>query len=98
MCYNNSRKEVKTHSFDRLCSAEEIILVLNGNKYCVQGFHENNLAHLYLQQWKPEIDDAILWSYSGNDIVECGDNFLDAKVFNGKSFWGVEKEIEWVDE
>ncbi|MCC8043357.1 MAG: hypothetical protein LIO69_07630 [Oscillospiraceae bacterium] len=92
------KKEEKPHFFDRLYSAQEIILVLNGKKYCVQGFHENNLAHMYLQQWEPEIDDAVLWSYSGNDMVDCGDNFLDAKVFNGKSFWEVEKEIEWVDE
>ncbi len=31
-------------------------------------------------------------------IEQCIDTFENAKIFDGKTFWDVEKEMEWVDE
>ena len=34
---------------------------------------------------------------STNSVKECADKFLEAKIWDGKSFWEVESEMEWVD-
>ncbi len=36
-----------------------------------------------------------VWGYGEDDIKE---QFLQAKIFDGKSFWEVEHEIAWYDE
>ena len=36
-----------------------------------------------------------MWGYGEDDVKEA---FLNAKIFDGKSFWEVEKEIAWYDE
>lgn len=36
-----------------------------------------------------------IWGYGEDDVKE---QFLKAKIFDGKSFWEVEKEIAWYDE
>ena len=35
------------------------------------------------------------YGYGENDVKE---QFLKAKIFDGKSFWEVEKELAWYDE
>ena len=35
------------------------------------------------------------WGYGEDDVKE---QFLKAKIFDGKSFWKVEKELAWYDE
>ena len=42
-------------------------------------------------------NETTVFSVTTNSICECIDAFEKAKIFNGKSFWEVEKEIEWVD-
>ena len=33
----------------------------------------------------------------GNSYQMCGDAFQKAPIFDGRTFWEIEKEIEWVD-
>ncbi len=41
--------------------------------------------------------NEIVFSTTQNNTVQCIDIFENAKIFNGKTFWEVEKDIEWVD-
>ncbi len=36
-----------------------------------------------------------IWGHSENEVRE---QFLQAKIFEGKSFWEVEQELAWYDE
>lgn len=36
-----------------------------------------------------------IWGYGEDDVRE---EFLKAKIFDGKSFWEVEKDLAWLDE
>lgn len=38
-----------------------------------------------------------VYSFVGKNITECLDAFESAKIWNGKTFYEAEKEIEWVD-
>lgn len=38
---------------------------------------------------------TLCYGYGEDDVKE---QFLKAKIFDGKSFWEVEKELAWYDE
>ena len=48
-------------------------------------------------QVDPEKDGCI-WEYDGKTIEECHEAFLGAPIFDGKTFWDAEQDIEWVDD
>ena len=41
--------------------------------------------------------NVTVFSTTQNSIAKCIAAFEEAKIFDGKSFWEVEKDIEWVD-
>ena len=81
---------------DKLWCGEEVIYTYNGKKYFSQGYiNENGDYHFELQMWEPVTD--LLWEINGYNNQESFDAFLKEPLFEGKTFWEVEKEIEWVD-
>ena len=44
------------------------------------------------------VDYSIVLDIRGYDEDDVKEQFLKAKIFEGKSFWEVEKEIAWYDE
>lgn len=48
-----------------------------------------------LQLWEPEV--KTLWQISGKDNQESYETFLRQPLFDGKTFWEIEKDAEWVD-
>ena len=46
-----------------------------------------------------DVDDySTVFETNGKTEEEVKEQFLKAKIFDGKSFWEVEKEIAWYDE
>lgn len=73
---------------------DELAFIYKGKKYFLQGLD----TKLYLAIWEPPTDGYI-WIGDGF-TYEKGypvDKFLAAPIFDGKTFWEVESEIEWVD-
>ena len=76
---------------------DELIFIYKHKKFFLQGFKTDGKYTLYLDRWQPPSEDYIL--------VEIGDNknypvdeFLNAKIWDDKNFWEIEKEVEWVDD
>ena len=44
------------------------------------------------------VDYSIVFEDFDNDRENVKSRFLSAKIFDGKTFWEVEKEIAWYDE
>lgn len=44
------------------------------------------------------VDYSIVFDIRGQNEEEVKEQFLKAKIFDGKSFWEIEKEIAWYDE
>jgi len=82
---------------DTIYSCQDIIYVFNGIKYWFQGYMEDNIIHMEIFQYIPAKDDYI-WEYNSDTIEKCFNAFLTAPIFDGKTFWEVENEIEWVDD
>ncbi len=83
---------------DGVYNLQEIVHVYNGKKYFLQGYGglKNHPCYtLELQLWEPEC--KIVWSCSHMSRLECREDYLQAPVYDGKTFWEVESEMEWVD-
>lgn len=89
-------RDEKNYFFEKLYGGEEIIFIVQKKKYFVQGYHKNGLYHMNLQEWEPV--QQLLWETQKSNMAECAEEFLEISIFNGKTFWEVENEIEWVDE
>ncbi len=81
---------------DGLHYGDERFFLYNGNKYFIQGYLENKTPTLELYVLEPS-DSHFKWRAYSNDRNYPVSEFVSAKIFNGKSFWEVEKDIEWVD-
>ncbi len=81
---------------DKLLDGEEVIYTYNGKKYFSQGYTQENSEYYFeLVMWKPKTE--VLWSIEGHTHQESFDAFLKEPLFDGKTFWECEKEMEWVD-
>jgi len=85
------------HDFiDTVYSGQDIIFVFHGIKYWFQGYTDNGKSHMEIFQYVPS-SDGFLWIHDDDSMLKCLEAFLDAPIFNGKTFWEAESEIEWVD-
>lgn len=83
---------------DRIYTCQDTVFVYQGVKYWFQGYMPSeNTVHMEIFQVNPE-KDGYIWEYNGNSISEGQEAFQNALIFNGKTFWEAEKEIEWVDD
>lgn len=82
---------------DRIYSCQDTVFVYDGIKYWFQGYMtENDLVHMEVFQTEPAVD-VYVWVYDGHSISEGQAAFQEAPIFNGKTFWAAEANIEWVD-
>ena len=74
----------------------ELIFVYDGKKYFLQGLTVDGNNTLFLDRWEPTFE-ASVWKCTGVGLKYPVDEFLEARIWNGKKFMEVEQEIEWVD-
>lgn len=83
---------------DRIYSCQDTVYIFKGIKYWFQGYTlPEGSVHMEIFQYQP-VSESCLWEYTGTTIEECHNAFLNAPLFDQKTFWEVEREIEWVDE
>lgn len=84
---------------DLMKRGEELIFTYRGQKFFLEGWYDEKteLASLSLDRWEPAPGFRV-WegTPSKSDYFNI-DEFCNAKLFDGKSFWEIEPEIEWVD-
>ena len=81
---------------ERVCSGQDTPYKFNGKKYWLQGFVVKNGFRAEVFCCDPPHE--YLWEYTGKCPLECMEKFQTALIFDGKSFWDVEKDLEWLDE
>jgi len=80
----------------KLWEGQELEYVYNSKRYFSQGYNLDDGTYRFeLQLWEPEA--KMLWEICGHSHQESFEAFLKEPLFDGKTFWEVEKEIEWVD-
>lgn len=82
---------------DHIHYGDELIFIFDGKKYFLQGLLTDGKYTLYLDRWSPPSDEYI-WFGIGDDKKYPVNEFLDAKIWNGKNFWQAECDMKWVDD
>ena len=83
---------------DHIYSCQDTIFVYDGVKYWFQGYMPTaSSVYMEIAQYQPSCERC-LWQYKGKTVDECYHAFLEAPIFDGKSFWTAEEAIEWVDD
>jgi hypothetical protein len=79
-------------------TGQDIVFLFNGKKYWFQGYtKEDGIAHMEITQYSPEVEEDLIWEVECNTMEECMKALQEDKIFNEKTFWEVEQEIQWVD-
>ena len=83
-------------------SYEDHYVLFNDVKYFLNGCQvsendEGKIINVRLEVYDLTSQTTI-YSVTKKSASECLVAFQDAKIWNGKSFWEVEQEIEWVDD
>ena len=78
-----------------------------GITYFIEGWVNENKEHLlFLDDYYDVLglnndnssEPVFVWKYKSKDSSECVQAFLNAPLFDGKTFMEVESEITWTDE
>jgi hypothetical protein len=80
-------------------NCQDIAFIYKGEKYWFQGHTVTDGVwgvHMECYKIEPPGDENV-WQYDGSSLSEGQESFQNSPIFDGKSFWEVEKEIEWVD-
>ncbi len=79
---------------DHIYYGDELWFIYERKKYFLEGWTNDGRLDLYLYEMIPN-GKTYIWN--GNKTKYPVEAFLSAKIWNGKSFWDIEQDIEWVD-
>lgn len=90
---------------DNLYYGSEMYFLYRDKKYFIQGWVKDSLHYLVLDyDYESEVFDSAnpecnkyIWEYSSPDSRECVQAFLNAPLWDGKTFYDVEKEMTWTE-
>ena len=83
-------------------SYEDHYVIYSGEKFFFNGCQvtkdkQGNIVKVVLEIYNLSRNTTI-FSTAQRSISNCIAEFEKAKIWNGKSFWEVEKDMQWVDE
>ena len=83
---------------ENLYYGSEMNFAYADKQYFIQGWMEQGLFTLELCQTIPLTTNEgyCVWKDATDSSQVCVNNFLNAKIFDGKTFWEVEQEIDWL--
>ena len=80
---------------------EEVAVMYNDNKYFFRGllYDKKTHNHYYAIDLWDEHDHYVETVYraTAESADECMQQFLSAPIIDGKSFWELEKDMEWIE-
>ena len=80
---------------DHIHYGDELCFLYEGKKYFLEGWTNNGSLDLCLYEMTDNGEKHI---WKGNATHYPVEAFLEAKIWNGKSFWDAEQDMEWVDD
>lgn len=90
------------HEFIDKLYYEDHYAIYNGDKYFFNGCQTKKDANGHIKNVLLEIYNLsinkIVFSTINLSATDCIEIFEETPIWNGKTFWEVENEIEWVDD
>lgn len=81
---------------EMVSNAQEILYLYKGVRYFYQGYTKNDGFHMEVFKYDAVNEGFVL--NETTDYYHMIEIFENAPIFEGKTFWEVEKEIEWLDD
>lgn len=81
---------------DTLSMGEEITFIYEKQKFFIEGWCEDGQHLLALARWDPPADDFV-WKASTSLPKYPVQDFINAKIFDGKSFLEIADEVRIID-
>lgn len=79
---------------DHIYYGDELWFLYHGKKYFLEGWPKQGKLCLCLYEM---MEDGKEYTWKGSSTRYPVEEFLKAKIWNGKSFWDVEQEMQWID-
>ena len=79
---------------DHIYYGDELWFIYKGKKYFLEGWTNNNRLDLCLYEMN---ENGAEYRWEGDEKHYPVDKFLKAEIWDGKSFWDAEQDMEWVD-
>lgn len=84
---------------ESIYNCQDIAFVYKNEKYWFQGHTvSDGIWAVHMECYKVDSPcNEYVWQYNGNSLSEGQVDFQTAPIFDGKTFWDIEKDIEWLD-
>ena len=79
---------------DHIHYGDELWFLYEKKKYLLEGWSNDNRLKLCLYEIS---DSGAEYMWEGDSTHYPVEAFLKDKIWNGKAFWDIEQEIEWID-
>jgi len=79
---------------DHIYYGDELWFLYEGKKYFLEGWMNDGRLDLCLYEMA---DNGEKYIWKGSATQYPVEAFLEARIWNGKSFWDAEQDMEWVD-
>ncbi|MCR5261237.1 MAG: hypothetical protein K6C94_05310, partial [Candidatus Gastranaerophilales bacterium] len=86
--------------FDNMYHGDEFEISCKEKQYFIQSYYNDFKIYTHeiiVKQTNPKIDNDTIFECKSNNPQQNIEDFQNAKIFEGKSFWEVEQEITWID-
>ena len=86
--------------FDNMYHGDEFDISYKDKHYFIQSYYRNFKEYeheIIVRQTIPELENDSIFECKSNNPQQNIEDFQNAKIFEGKSFWEVEQEITWID-
>ncbi len=80
-----------------IASGQDITYKFRGEIYWYQGYNKGDKFRMEIYKYIPLQERELTWECEKGSYIDCYNEFVEAPIFDGKTFWEVEQEIEWGD-
>lgn len=84
-----------TEFVDKLYYGEELLFEYDGKEYFLQGWKNPSDATMVLDIQDDKPFEDYLWKSIRPSIRECAEEFLNSKLWGGKTFMEIQREVTW---
>ncbi len=85
-----------TEFMDKLYYGEELEFEYQGKRYFLQGWSEGSASHMVLDATDHKPFDKYVWECNCKSMRDCAEAFVNASLWEGKSFFQIESDVTWI--
>lgn len=82
---------------DILYYGGEILFEYEKNDYFIQGWTDDGLCTMVLDNLSQTDKKGYMWEYSCSKMIDCAERFLNDPIWNGKTFLEIQADVIWKD-